>query len=88
MLLVLEPPISPVPPGNFQGYDFLKAYEKCYKMSLVCTLVVGALRIYWVKSLDFIKKIAKRWKNCIIKTLVLYIITHFLIIHIINIHDR
>jgi hypothetical protein len=49
-LIVLEPPITPLSPrGNFQGYDFLKAYEKCYKMRLVCTLAVGALRIFWVK---------------------------------------
>jgi hypothetical protein len=49
--LVLEPPITPVPPsrGNFQGYDFLKAYEKCYKIRLVCTLAVGALRRFWEK---------------------------------------
>jgi hypothetical protein len=53
LLIVLEPPITPVPPppprGNFQGYDFLKVYEKCYKMSLVCTLAVRALRRFWVK---------------------------------------
>jgi hypothetical protein len=51
LILVLEPPITPVPPprGNFQGYDFLKACEKCYKMRLVCTLAVGALRRFWVK---------------------------------------
>jgi hypothetical protein len=42
--IVLEPPITPV-----QGYDFLKGCEKCYKMSLVCTLAVGALRRFWVK---------------------------------------
>jgi hypothetical protein len=48
--IVLEPPITPVPPrGNFQSYDFLKACEKCYKMRLVCTLAVGALRRFWVK---------------------------------------
>jgi hypothetical protein len=48
--IVLEPPITLVPPrGNFQGYDFLKAYEKCYKTSLVYTLAVGALRRFWVK---------------------------------------
>ena len=44
-IYVLGPTITPVPPpprGNFGGYDFLKAYEKCYKMSLVCTLAVGA----------------------------------------------
>jgi hypothetical protein len=50
-VIVLEPPITPVPPfrGNFQGYGFLKAYEKWYKMSIVCTLAVGALRRFWVK---------------------------------------
>jgi hypothetical protein len=48
--VVLEPPITPVPPrGNFQGYDFLKNNEKCYKMSVVCTLAVGDLRRFWVK---------------------------------------
>jgi hypothetical protein len=48
--IVFEPPITPVPPrGNFQGYDFLKAYEKWYKMSIVCTLAVGALRRFWVR---------------------------------------
>jgi hypothetical protein len=50
VLIVLEPPITPVPQrGNFESYDFLKAYEKCYRMSVVCTLAVGALRTYWVK---------------------------------------
>jgi hypothetical protein len=48
--------------GNFQGYDFLKAYEKCYNMSFVCTLAVGALRTFWVKSYDFIEKSLKNGK--------------------------
>jgi hypothetical protein len=49
-LIVLEPPITPVSPrGYFEGYAFLKAYEKCYKMSLVCTLTVGTLRRFGVK---------------------------------------
>ena len=35
---------------NFGEYDFLKAYEKCYKMSYVSTLAVGAFRSYGAKS--------------------------------------
>ena len=47
-LLVIESTITPVPPrGNFRGYGFLKAYEKCYKMSHACTLAVGAFRIFF-----------------------------------------
>jgi hypothetical protein len=43
--IVLEPLITAVlPKGNFQVYDFLKAYEKCYNISVVFTLAVGALR--------------------------------------------
>jgi hypothetical protein len=34
---------NPPPRENFQGYDFLKAYEKCNKMRFVCTLALGAL---------------------------------------------
>jgi hypothetical protein len=31
--IVLEPLITAVlPMGDFQGYDSLKAYEKCYKV--------------------------------------------------------
>jgi hypothetical protein len=34
--VVLEPPIALTHPrGDFQGYDVLKAYIKCYKMSHV-----------------------------------------------------
>ena len=44
--IALELRITPAPPppggGDFKGYDFLKAYKKCYKMSHVCTLAVGA----------------------------------------------
>ena len=62
--IVLEPPITPVPPqGNFRGYDFLKAYEKCYKMSHVCTLAVGAFRIFGVKRDKLFKKSLKIGNN-------------------------
>ena len=42
--LRITPAHPPPPPGggDFKGYDFLKAYKKCYKMSHVCTLTVGA----------------------------------------------
>ena len=61
--IVLEPPITPVPPrGNFRGYDFLKAYEKCYKMSHVCTLAVGAFRIFGEKREKLCKKITENRK--------------------------
>jgi hypothetical protein len=54
LILVLEPLITPVSPrGNFQGYDFLKAYEKCYKMSLVCTLVVECFKEILGKIIRF-----------------------------------
>ena len=65
-LLVLEPPITPVPPppgGNFRGYDFPKAYEKCYKMSHVCTLTVGAFSIFGVKCENLCKKSLKIGNN-------------------------
>jgi hypothetical protein len=40
-----------------QGYNILKAYEKCYKMSYVCTLAHGLLwRYFGAKSKDFIEK--------------------------------
>ena len=63
--IVLEPPITPVPPprGNFRGYDFLKAYEKCYKMSHVCTLAVGAFMIFGVKREKLCKKSLKIGNN-------------------------
>ena len=61
---LLSPPITSVPPrGNFRGYDFLKAYEKCYKMSHVCTLAVGAFRILGVKREKLCKKSLKIGNN-------------------------
>ena len=52
-------PCPPPPRGNFRGYDFLKAYEKCYKMSHVCTLAIGAFRIFGVKRENLCKKSLK-----------------------------
>ena len=41
-ILPSELPINPVPSrGNFACHNFLKVYYKCYRMSHVCTLIVG-----------------------------------------------
>ena len=53
--------IYPPPPcrGILQGYIFLKAYTKCYKMSHVSTLAVGAFRIFGVKREEIMQKSLK-----------------------------
>ena len=57
----LEPP--PPPRGILQGYIFLKAYTKCYKMSDVSTLAVGAFRIFGVKREEIMQKSLKIGNN-------------------------
>ena len=65
LLLDLELPYTPpLPPrGIFQGYIFLKAYTKCYKISHVSTLAVGAFRIFGVKREDIMQKSLKIGNN-------------------------
>ena len=55
-------PPSP-PRGILQGYIFLKAYTKCYKMSHVSTLAVGAFRIFGVKREEIMQKSLKIGNN-------------------------
>ena len=56
--------IYPPPPrGILQGYIFLKAYTKCYKMSHVSTLTVGAFRIFGVKHEEIMQKSLKIGNN-------------------------
>ena len=56
-------PPPPPPRGILQGYIFLKAYTKCYKMSHVSTLAVGAFRIFWVKREEIMQKSLKIGNN-------------------------
>ena len=64
ILLDLELPYTPLPPrGILQGYIFLKAYTKCYKMSHVSTLAVGAFRIFGVKREEIMQKSLKIGNN-------------------------
>ena len=52
--------IYPPPPrGILQGYIFLIAYTKYYKMSHVSTLAVGAFRIFGVKREEIMQKSLK-----------------------------
>ena len=64
-LLDLELPYTPLPPprGILQGYIFLRAYTKCYKMSHVSTLEVGAFRIFGVKREEIMQKSLKIGNN-------------------------
>ena len=55
-------PPSPPPRGIFQGYIFLN-YTKCYKMSHVSTLAVGAFRIFGVKREEIMQKSLKIGNN-------------------------
>ena len=60
----LELPYTPPPPrGILQGYIFLKAYTKCYKMSHVSTLAVGAFMIFGVKREEIMQKSLKIGNN-------------------------
>ena len=62
--LDLELPYTPTPPrGILQGYIFLKAYTKCYKISHVSTLAVGAFRIFGVKCEEIMQKSLKIGNN-------------------------
>ena len=56
-------PPPPSPRGILQGYIFLKAYTKCFKMSHVSTLAVGAFRIFWVKREEIMQKSLKIGNN-------------------------
>ena len=56
-------PPSPPPRGILQGYIFLKAYTKCYTMSHVSTLAVGAFRIFGVKREEIMQKSLKIGNN-------------------------
>ena len=56
---IYPPPPSPPARGILQGYIFLKAYTKCYKMSHVSTLAVGAFRIFGVKRDEIMQKSLK-----------------------------
>ena len=60
--LPYTPPPSP-PRGILQGYIFLKAYTKCYKMSHVSTLAVGAFRIFGVQREEIMQKSLKIGNN-------------------------
>ena len=49
-------PFSPM--GNFKRFDFLNAYQKCYKMSHVCTLIVTGFRRFGTIPMKIVKN---RW---------------------------
>ena len=60
----LELPYTPPNPrGILQGYIFLKAYTKCFKMNHVSTLAVGAFKIFWVKREEIMQKSLKIGNN-------------------------
>ena len=56
-------PPPPPPRGILQGYSFLKAYTKYYKMSHVSTLANGAFRIFGVKREEIMQKSLKIGHN-------------------------
>ena len=63
-LVDLELPYTPPPPGGFcKGIFFLNAYTKCYRMSHVSTLAVGAFRIFGVKREEIMQKSLKIGNN-------------------------
>ena len=62
-LIDLELPYTPLPRGILRGYILLKAYRKCYKMSHVRTLAVGAFRTFWVKREEIMQKSLKIGNN-------------------------
>ena len=63
-LFIPRAAIYPPPPrGILQGYIFQKAYTKCYKMSHVSTLAVGAFRIFGVKREEIMQKSLKIGNN-------------------------
>ena len=63
-IIDLELQYTPLPRrGILQGYIFLKAYTKCYKMSHVSTLAVGAFRIFGVKREEIMQKSLKIGNN-------------------------
>jgi hypothetical protein len=56
-------------------------------MSLVCTLAIGALRRFWVKSSDIIEKSQKLGKlHNQIRIVSISHLMHFVIINVISIH--